>query len=250
MQRFVNSESNIASTANGRTCECRLWQFHIQVQVTTPLTWTRSRLNFDLHNSVSTFLALTALLGTLDVLYSSNILQILKSQSRLHIFSMAPNTRILGPQEPIISCLEPSCIRRFYNRTGRSNHMRSKHPQFVPDLQQQPEANAPSTSSNSIPNSQMSSPPSYNMSLDSRSQSRGSNHNSADELPVDDLDIPFYGGELEYQHLNQSPEPSNAGSYDRAPSHDPTMPCINRTYHPIINGGFLQVVLLTIFHIY
>jgi hypothetical protein len=81
------------------------------------------------------------------------------------------------------------------------------------------------------------------------------NHNSGDELPVDDLnmnlDIPFDGGNSEYQHLNGgTPEPSNAGSYDRAPSHDPTVPCINRTYHPIINGGFLQVVLLTIFHIY
>jgi hypothetical protein len=166
---------------------------------------------------------------------------------------MAPNAHILGPQEPLIPCLEPNCIRRFYNKTGRSNHLRSKHPHFVPgDLQQQPEVNAPSpTSSNFIFSTQMSSPPSYNMSLDSRSQSGGSNHNSADELPVDDLDIPdipFYGGE--YQHLNQSPEPSNAGSYDRAPSHDPTVPCINRTYHPIINGGFLQVVLLTIFHIY
>jgi hypothetical protein len=88
------------------------------------------------------------------------------------------------------------------------------------------------------------------MPLDSRSPSRGSDHRdhntgSADELPVDDLnlDLPFDGGEN--QHLNgdnQSPEPSNAGSYDRA--HDPqaAMPCINRTYHPIINGGFLVLL--------
>ena len=169
---------------------------------------------------------------------------------------MAPNTYTLGPPEPILPCLDPSCIHHFYNRTGRSNHMHSQHPQFVPDLQQ---ANAP-ISSNSIPSSQMSSPPSP-ISLDSRSQSRGSDHNdhnnhggyndhnSADELPVDDLDldIPFDGGE--YQRLNggsQSPERSNTGSSDQA--HDPTILRINRVYHPIINGGFL--VLLTIFHVY
>jgi hypothetical protein len=164
---------------------------------------------------------------------------------------MAPNKHTLGPPEPILPCLEPSCIRRFYNRTGRSNHMRSQHPQFVPDFQQQ--ANSP-TSSNSISSSQISSPPTYNMSLDSHSQSRESDHkehNSADELPVDDLnlDVAFDGGE--YQHLNggnRSPEPSNAGSYDQA--HDPqaAVPCINRTYHPIINGGILFLPM--IFHIY
>lgn len=151
---------------------------------------------------------------------------------------MASNTCALGPQEPTLPCLEPSCIHHFYNRTGRSNHMRSKHPRFVPDLQQP--ANAPSpTSSDSIPSSQMSSPPSYN----------------TDELLMDDLnlnlDISFDGGE--YQHLNggnQSPELSNARSHDRAPSNDPTVPCINRTYHPIIDGEFFQVVLLMIFHIY
>src|ERR1700679_3579111 len=152
----------------------------------------------------------------------------------------------LGPPEPTLPCLEPHCIRRFYNRTGRSNHMRSQHPQFVPDLQQQ--ANAPTSIHND--SSQMSSPPTDNMSVDSRtssSQSRGSdrnNHNIADsdELPVDD------GGE--YQHLNdgnrsESPEPSNAsaGSYDQAHNPVPAVPCIK-----IINGGFL--VLLIIFHIY
>ena len=39
----------------------------------------------------------------------------------------------LGPPEPTLPCLKPGCIRRFFNRTGRSNHIRSKHP----DWQQQ-----------------------------------------------------------------------------------------------------------------
>lgn len=172
---------------------------------------------------------------------------------------MAPqaSTHTLGPPEPTLPCLDPSCIRRFFSKNGRSNHVRAKHPDLVPDLRQQ--ANTP-TSADSTSNSQMSSPQTYNMPLDSRSQSSESDHidhidyrdndrNSADEMPVDDLDlnldVPFDGGE--YQHLNdQSPGPSDAGSYDQA--HEPTLPSIKRTYHPIINGMFL--VLLMIFHIY
>jgi hypothetical protein len=61
---------------------------------------------------------------------------------------------------------------------------------------------------------------------------------SGDDL--NDLDIPFDGGE--YSNSNQSPlaEPSNAGSYDQPEALDPANPQasnINRTYHPIINGG-------------
>jgi hypothetical protein len=169
---------------------------------------------------------------------------------------MEANRRTIGPLEPTLPCLEPSCIRRFYNRNGRSNHMRSWHPNFVPDVQQQPpasEANAPTFKS--TPDSQMSSPPTYNRSLDSchGSQSRGSDHNASDhnddhnsadgsELPRDDfnddLDIHFDGGE--YQLNDGNPEPSNAGSYDQAHDSDPVVPqagpSINRTYHPIING--------------
>ena len=209
------------------------------------------------------FLAST-LFGTSDAPYSTyswtkvyTYPDILESWS--HIFPMTPNTHTLGPLEQTLPCLAPSCIRRFYNRTGHSNHMRSQHLQFVPDLQQQMNT---LTSSNSIPSSQTSSPPTCNTSLDSHSESGGSDHkghnnhndyndhNSTDESPVDDLslDIPCDGEEY-YQHLNghnQSPGISNAGSYDQA--HDPAVFLIRRTYHPIINGGFL--VLLLIFHIY
>jgi hypothetical protein len=146
--------------------------------------------------------------------------------------------------------------------------MRSCHPQFVPlvpdHVQQQ--AKVP-TSFNPTPSShsqlEMSSPVTDNMSLDSRSQSTGrgsdlghresdhnnhddyNDHNRADGLSGDDLndlDIPFDGGE--YLNGNQSPlrlaEPSNAGSHDQPEDFDPDKPqaCnINRTYHPIINGG-------------
>jgi hypothetical protein len=138
--------------------------------------------------------------------------------------------------------------------------MRSWHPQFVPvplvpdHVQQQAKVsfNLPVTDA---------------MSLDSRSQSTGresasehmeSDHNNYDDyndhhdlnspdglepLNLNDVDIPFDGSEYS-NDSNQSPlaEPSNAGSYDQpeALASDPAEPqvCnINRTYHPIINGG-------------
>jgi hypothetical protein len=76
---------------------------------------------------------------------------------------MELNKHTLGPWEPTLPCLEPSCIRHFYNRNGCSNHMRSHHSQFVPDVHQM---KAP-ISFNSIVDTEMSSPPTNRMSLDS-----------------------------------------------------------------------------------
>jgi hypothetical protein len=41
------------------------------------------------------------------------------------------NVHAFGLAEPVISCLAPHCIRRSYNRSGRSSHMRSQHPELM-----------------------------------------------------------------------------------------------------------------------
>lgn len=158
----------------------------------------------------------------------------------------------IGPPEPTIPCLEPGCIRHFYNRTGRSNHIRSKHPQFVPDPQQQ--ANA-STFPNSVP-SQVSSadddlsssPSGSTVSSNSHSRSRGGDE-SIDGLGDNfNVDTVFDGGYERDDHRssgNQTREPSAARSNNWA--HDSIIPRINRTNHPIING---QLRVLTVTHIY
>ena len=107
----------------------------------------------------------------------------------------------MGPPEPTIPCLESSCNCCFFNRTGRSNHIWSKHPQFVPDPQQQ--ANAP-TSSNSVPGEMSSlagdgdlssSPSGSTVSSYSHSRSRGSGDERIDNLDNNfDMDIVFDGG--------------------------------------------------------
>jgi hypothetical protein len=151
------------------------------------------------------------------------------------------STHTLGPPEPIIPCLEPTCIRHFFNRTGRSNHMRSHHPQFVPNPQQQ--ANAPISSNSvstrtSLGNNDLSSPlkDTLPQALDSRPQSRGSDHRNADEPGDFNVDMPFDDLEEEDQRLSSpTQEPSNTVSDDRA--HDPAIGLrIKRIYHPIING--------------
>ena len=169
---------------------------------------------------------------------------------------MASNKHTLGPMEPTLPCLEPSCNRRFFNRSGRSNHMNSQHPQFVHDVQH---ANL------HIASSRMSSPSpdrhgedhshdghNSNDDHDDHDHTGTGNRDSTDHLPDLELpvnDIPFDDWEYQPEQLNdgnQSPlaEPSNAGSYDQV--HDPSPPpsqadlettSVNRTYHPIINGG-------------
>jgi hypothetical protein len=57
----------------------------------------------------------------------------------------------LGRAEPVLPCLAPGCIRRFYNRSGRTSHMRSQHLErpLVPE--------EPQPSSHSLPNDDDSS---------------------------------------------------------------------------------------------
>ena len=149
----------------------------------------------------------------------------------------------LGPPEPTIPCLEPSCMRRFYNRTGRSNHIRSKHPQLEGPQQQ---ANDP-TSSNSVlgqassDDDDLSSSSSGNtVSSNPRSRSRGSGDENTDNLG-DKLneDILFDGGhEEDDRHSigNQTRESSVARSINQG--QDLVIRRIDRTHHPIINGQF------------
>jgi hypothetical protein len=162
------------------------------------------------------------------------------------------NHNTLGPPEPTVPCLEPGCIRRFYNRTGRSNHIRSKHPQFVPDPQQQ--ANPLTTSNSNTGQAPLgdddisSSSSGSTASSNSRSRSRGSGDENIDELG-DNFNMDMDGGyeEDERSSGNQTREPSVARSNNCA--HDPVLPRLNRTHHPIINGKF-KFPVLTIIHIY
>lgn len=165
------------------------------------------------------------------------------------------NNHAIGPPEPTIPCLEPACNRRFYNRTGRSNHIRSKHPQFMLDPQHWQQADAPITS-NSVPSQAPSSPSSSAVSSNSRSQSRGTRSGDEGIDNLDDnfnMDIAFdggYEGGSDDQHSsgNQTRESSAARSNNWAHEpHVPVIPRINRTHHPIINGQFR---VLTVIHIY
>lgn len=169
------------------------------------------------------------------------------------------NHNTLGPPEPTIPCLEPSCICQFYNWTGRSNHIRSKHPQFVLDPQQQ--ANTP-TYSNSIPGqastgdddlpwSPSESGSTVPVLSNSRSRSRESGDESIDQLG-DNFNVDIVCGyegddqpECSCENQTQKPSAARSNNWD----HDPVrvLPHINRTHHPLINGKF---PIWTVIHIY
>ena len=129
----------------------------------------------------------------------------------------------IGPPEPTIPCLYPSCNRRFYSRNGRSNHMRTWHVGFVP---------APGTDTGQ----QLEDAPSSPLLADSLSQSAGrfgesdSDHNDSDQLENNYND--YNASDNDFEPFGSSPQPPNAGSFDQACT-------INRTNHPIINGELL-----------
>jgi hypothetical protein len=261
----VQSKFNIASASKrgaNRTCECRLKRFFFH--------W------FDLFYHAP--LRAPAIIAFQAALCTGIVAII--SYSPLHFFAMASNYNLrnekntlgLGPREPTIPCLKPGCIRHFYNRTGRSNHIRSKHPhwQFVQDIQQQ-QANA-RTTSNSVPGQASSgdddipsSPSGHGstvpvpVSSNSHGQSKGSGDESIDELGDNfNVDIAFdggYEGDGRHSSGNQTREPSEASAPRSnngapSPSHDPILPVLprlKRTHHPIINGRF---VVLIVIHIY
>lgn len=53
------------------------------------------------------------------------------------------NVHSFGHPEPTVPCLAAGCIRRFYNRSGRTTHMRSQHPaEFALDAEE-PQLEAP-----------------------------------------------------------------------------------------------------------
>jgi hypothetical protein len=169
------------------------------------------------------------------------------------------HTSTIGPSEPTVPCLEPGCIRRFYNRTGRSNHIRSAHPHFVQDPQQLEQAIA-TTSNHFVPsqassgNDLSSSRSDSTVPSNPRIESRGSGDDSDESIDsLDDnvnVDIVFDVGHEGDDHRSSRSqtlmrEPSAARSNDLAC--DPVIPHINRTCHPIINGQFH---VLTVIHIY
>ena len=63
------------------------------------------------------------------------------------------NVFTLGPQQPTLPCSYPNCPRYFFNRAGRSNHIRAAHPPSVslPDAPNSPQASVQPSSPQSGP---------------------------------------------------------------------------------------------------
>jgi hypothetical protein len=160
------------------------------------------------------------------------------------------NIHTLGLAEPVLPCLAPDCIRRFYNRSGRSSHMRSQHPELVPKLIELGDRSPPhsplshqgSSSNDGCLSSQsgacsMPDPP----PVGSRSPSRAGYEA---EMGQGDIEMTFDPPQNSFDDaghhtgsdrgFSSSPnqDSSHIASNDHASAH------LTRIYHPTINGTF------------
>ncbi|KAG1805024.1 uncharacterized protein HD556DRAFT_1429137 [Suillus plorans] len=124
----------------------------------------------------------------------------------------AHNIHNLGRPQPTLPCLVTGCIRRFYNRSGRTTHMQSQHPlaSEEPDIP----SSHHSSSESSSRRSQSSRPGTGHAATSSaRMHSRSPTQTSAGD---EQLEAP---GSRDDQMEFDLPEPDGRG-----------------TYHPNING--------------
>jgi hypothetical protein len=164
------------------------------------------------------------------------------------------NVHTLGAAEPLIPCLAAGCVRRFYNRSGRSSHMRSHHPGLIPEpaepqvipaapsSPQNPPSHQSSSNDDERPSSQSGG---YPMPMYSRSPSRAGEAEEDIEmrfdLPQDLFDDE--GGNIchnDGDETSSSSSDSGSGSSSSSTSkQDPPVavpPHVTRTCHPTING--------------
>jgi hypothetical protein len=146
------------------------------------------------------------------------------------------NTHSLGLPPPILRCPAPGCNRSFYNRSGRTNHMRSQHPEFIQSTHIENDYSSSSSGGRSTPD------PIYEHSLSPTALGDG---NSAEASPYDvDMDVDLPQNSIPDDDTDDdstSPSsnipPSYAG-FDDHVQHYVAPLGINTSYHPIINGAF------------
>ncbi|KIM81585.1 hypothetical protein PILCRDRAFT_8631 [Piloderma croceum F 1598] len=163
------------------------------------------------------------------------------------------NIHTLRRPEPVLPCLAPGCIRRFYNRSGRTSHMHSQHPEIPPG----PEEPQPLSPHN--PLSHQSSP-----NDDDSSSSRSGDHampgpastssrslsemHGEDDASQGDVEMGFdppwhtFDGddddgyhETDGERSSSSHHNGDCASYGQARDAF-VQPHVTKEYHPSING--------------
>jgi hypothetical protein len=155
------------------------------------------------------------------------------------------NVHTLGVAEPLIPCLAAGCIRRFYNRSGRSSHMRSQHPGLIPEptepqvilavpsCPQNPPSHQSSSNNDKHPSSQSDG---YPIPMYSHSPS-GAGMEMRFDLLQDLFDDE--GGNMHHNDGDESSSSSSSSTSHSNSKQDPPVavpPHVTRTYHPTING--------------
>jgi hypothetical protein len=166
------------------------------------------------------------------------------------------NIHALGRPEPVLPCLAPGCIRRFYNRSGRTSHMHSQHPE-LPLGPEEPQPLSPHNplSHRSSPNDDDSSSSRSGdcavpgpASASSRSLSEMHGEDDAGQGDVEmGFDPPWHmfdgdddNGyhETDGERSSSSHHNEDSGSYGQARDAF-VQPRVTKEYHPRINGMFV-----------
>lgn len=153
------------------------------------------------------------------------------------------NVHTLGHPTPILPCPVAGCFRRFYNRSGRSSHIQSQHPEFLQDAEE-PQV-LPLAHDISPPNTP--SPTTLYRSTSSDSPAPGQTcspdrelDEDRDEASDDDINMmfePMWTPSLDYEGDNDGfTESQLAGSSSRGASPSDAPLGINRLYHSQIDG--------------
>ena len=163
------------------------------------------------------------------------------------------NIHTLGRPEPVLPCLAPGCIRRFFNRSGRTSHMHSQHPEILLEPEE------PQPSSPHIPLSHRSSPGNNESSssgsgdcavpgpasASSRSLSEMHGEDDASQGDVEmGFDPPWHmfdGDDNDGYHKTDGEQSSSSedhASYGQARD-ALAQPHVTKEYHPSINGMFV-----------
>jgi len=156
------------------------------------------------------------------------------------------NVHTLGLPPPIIPCLVAGCNRRFYNRAGRSNHVRSQHPDFlwlhIP-LASGSSPHNPSTSQSTSSNSPSPDPihrhprsPSIEVEEDEDDGGDGDIDMMFDPVGAPSLDNESDDGRLRYKSTAGSSRGTSPRNSDDGARGGVVPPGINRLYHSNING--------------
>lgn len=154
------------------------------------------------------------------------------------------NAHTIRAPPPSLPCPDNECRRHFHSRSGRTNHIRAKHPELYGNSRLTPPLQSPSPSHSLNSNKSGSSPivrtPTPEVSGDENATQGNDNANDGLFNPPPSP-VQSAGSPMPQDHPHDVPEPNLNEAGDTHSTAEP--PRAGRTYHRKINGASFIVVI-------